>query len=245
MKAKVLLLILPLWAVFSGFVQKTGDSQIISTEEYDRIISRAEDFFKKGPCSVQYKIASFSSHEAKQVHDAQEGKAVLNGNDYYSDFLGLQSLQNKKYRIVIDSATRSISVANASTADAYKPLTENYKLFKTYFKTIQKTNTDNGFSLELVFKEKLKIKKMVMDFAENGFLKKATTYLNAEVGGGSDQSPRYKPRIETSFYGYKKEDAAKCNAYFDETRYITVSSGKIKPAAAYSHYTIKDTRIKP
>ena len=230
----------------AGFKSVDNSWQEITVADYDKIVDVAESFFKQTTCTVEYKMESFKTHTDKNAHDAQFGKAIISGKNMYSNFLGIKTIQNKNYRIVIDSVDKTILIANPVNVTEYKPLIENYKVFKKYFASIKKLNTVEGFKLELNFKEKLKIKKIMLDVNKDGFIKKTSSYLNVAISENpaNEKAPKSKPRIETSFLSYKKNVTIDYKKYFDEAIYFIVKNGKMTPNGNYKNYTISDTRIK-
>jgi len=230
----------------TGFNLPDDNWITIDMQEYDKIITKAESFFKNNSYAMTYKMQSFKSHAENVPHDTQTGKTIISGKNYYSNFLGIKTVQNKSYKLLIDSIEKSILITNPIDQSEYKPLIENYKIFKTNFSSIKKLNTITGSKIEMLFKEKLKIKKIILELDKDGLITKTVSFLNISVSDNpmNKNAVKSKPRIETSFFNYKKNEKYDYKTYFDESKYISIKNGKVTPTEKFKNFRINDTRIK-
>jgi hypothetical protein len=221
----------------------SNETSELTTEEFDKIISKAENYLFKSPCTLNYKMASFKNYTEKNAHDTQKGKVMVNGDYYFSDFLGIKTIQNKEYRLVIDTVDKQIMINEPIKVREYKPLMENFKVLKSLVKSFHKTDYSDYSAITLNFKEKKKVNRIVIEVNADGFIRKTSTFFNVVAKPDQQNNSNEKPRIETDFFGYKKIDPKKYNSVFDSKSYVQKLKNGFTGIGKYKNYKVIDSRI--
>jgi len=230
-----ILFLLGLGYTFS-FAQHSGVMSVLlkSQEYYDTHSNLSVD--------VTYKM--YESYESsKLIENMNGGFKTVNGNMYCR--LGNQvQLKNSKWCVVADGTTQTMLVQeNRNTKPARTPLGID-SLVNLYRETgIIK---DDGETVTLLFSKPKTASYTVSRFTVD-IEKKSGRILSAVLYYAFDLNNFYEdikkqtiPRIEIIYTNYMENNSSESD--FHESEYFFISGEKIKPAGAYSAYTVIDLR---
>lgn len=239
---KISLFTLPM--LFCSFSLLINDWKQISMQEYERILDKGEKFYKEKKYSVKYKISSFKTHQEIIPYETAKGFVIRQNESFHNGVLGVHSIQNEKYRFVIDSIQRYIMIANPVDPESYETILNNIKLWKKQIITVKQLVTDQGMKLNVRFNENLRTESMTLEFNKEGFLKKSTVYFRIQLSHDPTDKNSIKtaPRVETEYSEYKTSLTEIQNRSFDEKKYFIYSEKGFTPTQEYKSFKVKDTR---
>lgn len=245
-KLKYIFVGLVLLMTFYGFVvsQNSGWKEI-PVKEYDEIMKKASEYFNdEVSFSVNVSISSYRTHDDKTAFETQKGFFIRSGKNFHHYLMGIHTIQNKKYRFVIDSAENNIMVANPISDDENKILLGSFEQFHSHITKTEILKLNEVDRIRITFLKKNKVERMELEIDKNGFLRKSVAYFRIALSENENDAitSSTKPRLETVFTNYKKVKADDAN--YDESKYFVSKNNKFIGVNKYSTYKIKDTRIK-
>lgn len=174
--------------------------------------------------------------------ETSKGFFKKKGNSYHSYMLGVRSVQNEKFLLVIDTASKTIMIDNPKELKAGLETPQGTAYEKYYEKFLQLKST-NGTSLKFTFKKGGLLDYYEMKINKDGSPSEIIMLYAQEQLVEEGNTTKAKPRLKIGFSNYKKNiniDAKE----FDHAKYISVSGEKISAAGIYKNYKIADVRIK-
>lgn len=221
-----------------AFVQSAWKT--ISKEEADKIMANTSGWYKNiSAYSVTVTHSSFVGTQATP-YERKSGYFKMKGKNYHSYMLGIHSIQNEKYHIVVDSTSKTIMVNNpqeiksgiesASSPEMMK-LCEKYSLLKT----------NEASTLKLSFKKGNAVEAYELKLNKDNSPAEIIIYYAKSPEKKQDVSK--KPRLKIAYSNYKKNITIDAKE-FDISKYVTVSGNNITPTNAYKEYKIADVRVK-
>jgi hypothetical protein len=222
-----------------------GQSVSISKEEMGKVFEKTNTWFRATPAySMNVTHASFENYTIQVPVEKASGYFKKNGNNYHSFLLGIHTIQNSQYKIVIDTAQKVIVVANPDQLAWLTYTQEDYKvLLKNATATrMSKTGRYTFYRVELPANNPIGAYEFLID--EKGLAREINWYYNDEVKKDeNDASSAVKPRMSISFSGYEENPSLNFTEMFSETPYFSKKDNKLIVAEKYTKFKLLDQRI--
>lgn len=228
---------------FSQTVWKT-----ISKEEFLKVLEKVEKLYRTGSSySVEVSHASFKDYATKTVHDKSTGYFIKDSkNNYHSYLMGIHTVQNEKYKVVADSAKKSIMVSgrDASLDKAMNPVDFSKSMEKCTAIKYYVSGTNTLYRVE--FSKNYPYNAYEMETDADAQVKKLILYFNSELplDPNDKNSKKSKPRVEITFSNYKKNAAVSYSEHFDHSKYILQKQGKWIAAGKFKDCKVMNLIVK-
>jgi hypothetical protein len=219
--------------------------QYVGRTDMAKIFEQMNNWFKNTPTySLTIAHASFEDHQTIVPFERSVGYFKKDKNNYHSYLLGIHTIQNSTFKIVIDTAEKIMMAAtpdqlvwNSYTLDDYTYLLKNCLTIK-----VTDIGTDKKYKME--FEEGSNISRYEFLFSSEGLLKEVVSYYNEKMKKGDDEnSPEVSPRISITFSEYKKNPVLNYREEFDESKYFTQKNNKLIAADPYKDFKFSDQRV--
>lgn len=194
--------------------------------------------------SVNVIHRTFQNYQTTQWAFQYDGYIHKLGKSYHSLLMGIHTIQNEKYRIVLDTTKHIMLVSSPSEEiDLGNYAAQNEKMLQACKEIKTKTDTDKTL-FHFTFGSKSPYSKSELAFNKEHMPLYIKIFLNKEVKVKKDGVEKLeKPRIEVNYTNYTKNQKIGA-AYFSEKKYFTESSSGLQLTEAFKDYTIKDLRVK-
>ena len=218
----------------------------LSKEEMGKVFEQTNAWFKTTPnYSLTVTHASFENYTTEIPYEKSTGYFKKQGENYHSFLLNIHTIQNKEYKIVIDSVDKLMLVANPDHQQWQTYTQEDYSVLLKTCTALRKSI--NGrytfYKMELPDNSPIGAYEFLIDEQHRG--REIRWYYNKEVKKDeSDPSSAVKPRMNISFSAYKEEENFDYTQTFSESAYFEKKGDKLIPTEKYSKYKLLDQRIK-
>jgi len=228
-----------------GFQANAQSWEPLSYEEMGKILQGINDRYKNlHSFSVTVTHSSYENYFSKNPADRSTGYFRKEGLNYHSFLLGIHSVQNSRYKVVIDTAQNSIMVSNPSgemtgslTLGEYDALLKLCSSLKTY-----SDGDEKHFRME--FRD-YTFSAIELALTADGLMKEMVFYYRQEVDKNPDEpnSPKTKPRLSIVFSDYRQGITFNYNDEFDEARYFALSGNRLVVTDAFKKFKLRDLRV--
>jgi hypothetical protein len=223
-------------------------AQSIPVEKADmiKVFEKINTWFRTTPAySLTVTHASYENYTTEVPEEKSVGYFKKQGDNYHSLLLGTHTIQNKNYKIVIDTAGKVILVANPDqltflsyTAEDYQDLLKNCTALR-----MNKTGRYTFYRMELPVTSPIGAYEFLVD--EEGLAREIRWYYNSEIKKDeNDEHSKVKPRMSIGFSAYKKDLSFDYNEVFGEQPYFIKSGNKLVPTDKYKMFKLMDQRIR-
>jgi hypothetical protein len=229
------------------FVEVTkAQSVSISKEEMGKVFEKTNTWFRAtNAYSLDVTHASYENYTTPVPADRAEGYFKKEGNNYHSFLMGIHTIQNSQYKIVIDTAQKVIVVANpdqlawlAYTQDDYKVVLKSATATR-----MRKTGRYTFYRVELSEQNPMGAYEFLID--ENGLAREISWYYNKEVKlEENNAASAVKPRMSISFSDYQENPSFNFTETFSEAPYFFKKNDQLLVTENYIKYQLLDQRIK-
>lgn len=227
-----------------GLVSK---AQLVNIEKDEMIavFEKINSFFVNTPSySLTVTHASYEDYTTQTPVEISTGTFKKQDKNYHSFLMGMHTIQNNKYKVVVDTLNKRILVANPDqltmmiyTADYYKQLLKNCTKIK---KTTSGRYT--FYKVELPAESQIGAYEFLVD--EEGLAREVTWYYNTEIKkDDDDENSKVKPRVSIRFSNYKIDPVFSAEA-FSEENYFKAETNKLVVTNNYSGFKLFDQRVK-
>jgi hypothetical protein len=194
--------------------------------------------------TVSVSHRTFENYETTKWAFQYDGYVKKQGNNYHSLLMGLHTIQNEKYKLVMDTSKHIILVSLPSEqVDLGNYTAQNEKLMSACKEIKMKTEPEKTI-FHFVFNEMMMYSKSELSFNKELLPLSIKIYLNKQVKVKKDGVEKLdKPRVEVNYTNYIKNVKFSANE-FSEKKYFREVNSSFIPAEAYKDYTIKDLRLK-
>lgn len=184
--------------------------------------------------------ASYKTYTGTTPYETMKGYFQKSKTGYASYLIGVRTIQNSDYKLIIDSTHRLITVVNPDktmdNAMGLNDYTDRLKLCETIQK--KETATETSYRFEFLNSTSIASYELVAD--ANHYLKQMILYYATAItdeATGKDT----KPRLVITFGTPKTTD--KVLLADDVNHYIMTKNKQLVPTAIYKSYTLRDKRI--
>jgi hypothetical protein len=232
-----------LWLI--PFVSK-GQSVAVEKAEMIKVFEKINTWFRTTPSySLTVTHASYEDYTSTTPADKTTGYFEKEGANYHSFLLGIHTIQNSKYKLVIDTSQKVILVANPDQLTWLSYTQEDYQgLLKSCTALrMNKTGRYTFYRMELPESNPIGAYEFLID--EEGLAREISWYYNKEVKKDEgDERSKVKPRMNISFSGYKKDAVINYSEEFSEAPYFIKKDKKLVATDKYKKYKLLDQRLR-
>ncbi|MBN8702779.1 MAG: hypothetical protein J0M08_06925 [Bacteroidetes bacterium] len=214
-----------------------------SIEQATQVIKSSFNWFSSEEAiSVVTTHTTYQNFETKIPYEKHKGFYKKYKNNYHSLISGIHTIQNDKYRLVVDTVTKQIMLANASDLAFFmednQTLQERLKLCTQ----VEELQTPLSVYYRLQYPQTHAVLKMEVEIGKDGRIKEVVYFLNQEIKN-EDQSSYsvINPRLSIMFSNYKSQVA---KSEFDEQKYISWAEKKPVLKEKYRDFDFFDARVQ-
>jgi len=234
--------------LFSSLITKaqTGNWTSLGRPEMAKLFDKMNNWFKNtASYSLIITHASYENYNTMVPVERSVGYFKKDKNDYHSFLLGIHTVQNSVYKIVIDSSEKIMMVANPDQLTWNTYTAGDYEVMLKNCVAVKKMNNSVEKKYRIEFAAGSAISHYEFVFDQDEFLKEVISYYGLEIkkDGDDKNSPKVKPRISILFSGYKISPVLNYKEEFDESKYFFRKNGKLVPAERYRTFKLSDQRI--
>lgn len=250
MKSKLFTGMLVLILMSSSYGQ-TGEWTAAGKQEIIDAYHQACNWLINTP-SYYFKIkyATYKDHSTKVHLESSDAfyKRVM--PHFRTEALGVKTIQNTKWRFVVDSGQKTITVMNAANYTVNIAGSEELSEMLDQFKALRKRKVSKSVLCYRIEFEKNNLYD-AYEFSVNsrGLLEHLIFYYSeqdrdADLDTGEPgSSGKISPRLEISFYDYQVP-AKYSSSEFDDTQIVVNDNGQIDLLGDYKNYRLLDYRLK-
>ena len=191
--------------------------------------------------SMDIKYELFTNYSAVLPYESSSGSYVKQGSSYYSNLLGITTVQNKKYAVSVSESDQMIVVSNPVKTGKAPSLVETDSLLKRCTSTEVKKTAEGVTTCILHFENApfCEFDRIEIEVGTNSFITSMTLFYREAVNlNESDpQLKKEKPKLVISYSNINTNPVIKADQ-FSERTYIIDNGEKITGASAYSTYRI-------
>ncbi|MBC7412321.1 MAG: hypothetical protein H7331_07695 [Bacteroidia bacterium] len=207
-------------------------------------------YIKHTNYSVEFTHSSYENYTTPVTFEKINGYFYKNNNKYHNLLLGTHTIQNDKFKIVVDSLNKFILVANPSAKNINAFEAAKYIENLSNCVALKKTDTGKEHKIRMEYDDEENIAAYEITINIDGSIKNLVLFYN-DIEEEEDDIPNHKkttptvakPRINIAFNNYKLNPIFNYDAVFSETKYIIVSNKKITPQSKYKAFHISDQRL--
>ncbi|MBI4929916.1 MAG: hypothetical protein HY841_04075 [Bacteroidetes bacterium] len=220
----------------------------ITRDEFEKASTLLESFYSKYTIlSMTVTHASYKNYTTEVPYEQVTGYFRMNKNSYHNFLMGVETLQNEKFKITVDSSRKLILVKNPDNLGegGIKDIVKfNYELSHSYITGYKTTDVKSGKIYRAEFNEKLPYTAYEMDISDEGLLRQLVIYYREEYpsDAADEKSVKTKPRLSITYSQVNKAPIFSKDE-FDHNKYITVSSKGFLPANKFNDYKVEDLRV--
>lgn len=223
-----------------------AQSVAISKEDMGKVFGKTNTWFRTTPVySLAVTHASYEDYTTKTAVEKSSGYFKKEKNNYHSFLIGIHTIQNSQYKIVIDTTQKIIMVSNpdqltwlAYTQEDYQAMLKNATATR-----MNKTGRYTFYRVELPEYNPVGAYEFLVD--EKGLMREISWYYNREVKKDeNDDASRVKPRMGISFSDYKEDISFNYADTFSEALYFEKKNNKLVLTEKYAAFKLLDQRIQ-
>ena len=226
--------------------QSTGWTDI-SKENMAKVFEQISNWYKQTTdYTVTVTHASFENHTTGIPYEKSTGYFKKEKENYHSFLLNVHTIQNLKYKIVLDSIEKTMMVSNINQSIWEVYMLEDYAYVLKSCKEIKMAAVQHDKRYRLIYNEGFPLEKYEFLMAADGSLKEVVMYYSKKVpkDENNPDSEMVKPRLSITFSAYKKGILGTGTNEFDEKNYFIKKGNKLVPTGKYKNYTLSDQRLK-
>ncbi len=193
--------------------------------------------------SMDVKHSSYAGHESAVPVETQSGKYVKSGLNYYSNLLGIETIQNGEAKLVVAKNERYMLL---SDKDKLKNMVVDQDYLNHVLdqaESIKKTAL--GKQVKYIIKLKSgELESYTITVNENNFITELGIFYRKERQWKNKQGQvtKGKPKLLVSYSNIKLNPSIN-KERFSFNKYLRVSGKTYKPSSAFVNYNFTDTRL--
>lgn len=231
MKTKNIIYIYLISCVF--FFSSLGDKS--NTElAANKLIEIRNAYNRLGSYSVTVKHRYYKSFTNKTPDYEYSGVFAQAPPKYYSNLLGIKTIQNGIYKITLDVSSNLLVVDEADSS--YKVQNIDFLKLLKVCNSVEFSTSNTGTIIHLQFSQKEPFKAVHLDITKKNLINKIKLVHN-----NSDKSSNY-PVTEIEYSGFRFSDPQK--DLFDFTGIVSIKESKVIIAKEYRQYTLLNNLLK-
>jgi hypothetical protein len=194
---------------------------------------------------LKLKYQSFESFSSMKSADESIGYFKRSKLNYHSVMMGIETIQNEKIRIMVDSSNKTILLAEPKK-ELQSPFDEQeYIKVLDKCRALKKMEGPTEKKLRIEFPAKFYMDSYTITIEKKEIIKKLVIYFGQEISANENEknAKKSKPRVEISFSEHKANAVIPPHE-FSTKKYIEFDGKNYKTNKLYSEYKIYDTRVK-
>jgi len=202
-------------------------------------------FAKNQSYQLNLKYCSFENYTTIKSADESVGYFKKSKLNYHSVMMGIETVQNEKIRVIVDSVNKTILLAE-SGKELQNPFGEGlYSKMLDKCRALKKMDGPSEKKLRIEFPLTFHMDSYEIAIEKKEFIKKITLYYMKAISAEEDDknTKKSKPRVEISFSGHKVNPVFSAQE-FSTKRFVDFDGKNYKTTKLYSAYKIYDTRLK-
>lgn len=204
------------------------------------IISTTKFYEEAQSLSMKMNYRFYADKTSTEVLEEYSGTYKTFGKYFFSDMLGVLSVQDSKLKIYVDKTAKIVMVSNTDTA-THKSFSigDLDKLLKIYssvdYLGIQGNNKVYTYNY-LPNKTEYDAIKIYIDKGQD-YITKVVFYYNKNNNYYKANEQYPNPRLEVTYSDVIRNKAASATD-FNTTKYVTAANGKYSLSAQYKNYQL-------
>lgn len=230
-----------------SFIKSTFPWEPASNSQVSKELKALQaELLKKTTYSVKVKYNTYDSQINQNiVKDNSYGYIIKQNNNTISNLLGIYTVQNKDYRVTIDSAKKIIHVANVFKTEVPLFSISDYEKILKFCKAVKKYSKNNllGYRFETTNKEGVLAQEIIL---ENNIIKEANVFYCNEYTwreNNTIKKQKYYPRLQVQFFDFNDKITLNDKS-FEVNNIIQTNNKKISLTSSYKSFKLIDGRIK-
>jgi hypothetical protein len=211
------------------------------TKVKSEIMKINQSYTKTKQYSMEVTYNVYNNYSSQKLFEQSKGYFIRSDNNYISDVLGVKTIQNDQYKLIIDSASNIILVAHPDQ-QFQNASTQVIDAAIKACSSVKYTDDTKIPSFKMFFKDELAEFSLIqIQYAKSDyFMRKLILFHTMEV---EIEGLKQRPRTEI-LYKNIKSSAKVDSETFSEKKYIIDNKGKVQAAKAYMKYKVIDQRVK-
>ncbi|OFY63016.1 MAG: hypothetical protein A3H98_10665 [Bacteroidetes bacterium RIFCSPLOWO2_02_FULL_36_8] len=246
MKKTTLLLIILLGTGSLNYAQNPEWEEITREEITKEFIRIHNWYLNTKNYSLQVKHSLFKDPEQKIPEDKSVGYFIKHGVSYHNNLMDIHTIQNDKYKIVLDTSQKLIMVSNAGKDNLWNTLPVEPAKDLALVSVIKKYCDDSlkKYRIEFELESGISVFEIHLN-KENLPVKLIICYRRSFSHHSYTENNTVKnPKVEIEFTDYLiDENYYNSEKEFDETEYFMLKDDKLMPTEKFKGYEIKDMRV--
>lgn len=207
------------------------------------IYKKSEAYYDSDSYALSINYQSFKGHESANPSDEMTGFIKKKGDQIEVYQMGVYSIQNKQYKIIVDSTEKLIGITFPDTAVNTGFDKEKFELSKQKLEYVSHESDGRYETFTLNFKPGFQYDKINIRFFPNGMIKSLTLFLAQKIeyedSPGNIRSD--KARIVIS---YSNLSGAEKNVKHQMSDFVEATSQTFSLGKAYKDFELIDFRYK-
>lgn len=248
MLEKVKHIIFVISVLFFTTISKAQHSKAIYVGRADmaKIFQQMNNWFLNTTAySLTVTHSSYEDYITTVPADKSVGYFKKDKNNYHSFLLGIHTVQNKNYKIVVDSSQKIMVVANPDQLIWNNYTFNQYDTILKMCSTITMLEKGKDKLYHIGFNSQSPLSAYEFLLGPDGLLKEIVWYSNQEIKKDSNDetSEITKPRVSIVFSNYKEAIPLSYTSEFDENNYLNKNNNKLSVSDKYKKYRLLDQRF--
>jgi hypothetical protein len=217
------------------------DWTTVSQEELNKVISTWSNKLNASKSlKIDVEMTSYNNHTTSEEEDNSKGYYVKSGNKIHSYILEAHSIINEDGMWVINDERKLIFAHGDRTKT--EPVDMSFASQQGGIQTIDKSPLNGGWVYRMRFDQGL-YSTVNMYFNSAGELGKVILYMSRTPQPPKDGEEAIMPRVEILLNNYSWNSSIDNARYFNMSKYLSSSSGKLLLTPQYAGYKLIDNRI--
>jgi hypothetical protein len=229
----------------SSVIGQTHTWMNISADDAAKVYWNLNNLYSKTTSySITVTYTSYENYTTQTSYETSSGFFNKYTTGYHSFLLGISTIQNSKYKIVVDTARKVIAVANPDKTFENSLTMADYKTLMENCTSIKVANEGNEKYYRIEFKSVYPINAYEYALSSTGWIKEMTLFYNKNYVNENGENVNIKPRLQIK-YGNVKVGILENKSELDESKYFSKLGIKLIIASKYNGYVLSDQRVVP
>ncbi len=219
---------------------------IVPRVDMAKIFEKMNAWFRNtSSYSLTITHASYENYTTEVPVEKSVGYFKKEKESYHSFLIGIHTIQNDKYKFVIDTSEKIMLVANPDQLvwTGYTPDDYNVLLQNCISIQMSSVGTDKLYRINLPANSA--IAKYEFWVNADGLPKEIIWYYNQEIQKDeNDEKSKVKPRVSIRFSDYKTTNSFSYKNEFSEDDYFVNQNSVLKPVGKYKSFKLNDQRLR-
>ncbi len=210
-----------------------GQTELSFTEATDIFKSINTKYLSMNHYSIYFERALYPNEKDSTIKSIDKGFMAYDNGKEYNEFQGVLTIQDQKYRIIVDSLSESITILDPKPRNKFIA-SEIENTLKSCKKI--EINKSEVYTISMQLKDELNLpySKIEIEYNPKTFLLNRITIFLKETN-------KKKSKIVITYLDQSKKTQKN---YFDTSKYIAINNHIIKPTGFYFNYKLYNNLIK-